>query len=327
MVASPWSPSSGCDSSTQTIDDGEERPSSERRLSTSSMSSKDSDKPKYCACCYCELVGHPNPSAQNSHNYEIFREKLRKKLEYKRNPEKARRELCAEHQNNFNLKVDTPSNNVSKKDGDCQSRPANAVDSRSVEELVSFIEGKDGKETKRRKRKSKPKDHSKNEDGKKESSSEPKPAEKPEKTAEATDMDASPPLQATTENQCKSRAASSESNVSLNQPAPSGGVETEMKVEEQSKEKEKEEEKEEEKPLTFSFHLDKYDSLSKEQRALLLCGYRIDDHPMYRKQTQQIEAMKLPREMMDRSNRNNMPNGKLMPTFQFLKTMDKVFLL
>merc|ERR1719204_465868 len=33
--------------------------------------------------------------------------------------------------------------------------------------------------------------------------------------------------------------------------------------------------------------------------------------------------MKLPREMMDRSNRNNMPNGKLMPTFQFLKTMDK----
>ena len=279
------------------------------------MSSKDSDKPKYCACCYCELVGHPNPSAQNSHNYEIFREKLRKKLEYKRNPEKARRELCAEHQNNFNLKVDAQSNNVSKNENDCQGRPANAVDNRSVEELVSFIEGKDGKETKRRKRKSKPKDHSKNEDSRKESSSGPKAMDKADKQSETTNMDASPSLETRSERRSHSR--SSESNLSSNQTAPPMCVETEMKADELEKE-------DVEKPLTFSFHLDKYDSLSKEQRALLLCGYRIDDHPMYRKQTQQIESMKLPREMMDRSNRNNMPNGKLMPTFQFLKTMDKV---
>ena len=247
-------------------------PTSERRLSTSSISSKDSDKPKYCACCYCELVGTPNP-AQNSHNYEIFREKLRKKLEFKRNPEKARRELCAEHQN-FNLRVE-----VQK---DCDFSSKQPVDNRSVEELVSFIEGKDGKDTKRRKKKSRPKD---------------------KECCSDTQISGIFEL----------RAAVSENSCEKGSCLRSEIDDLDCVVGERENQE-----------LSFSHHLDKFSCLSKEQRALLLCGYRIEDSAMQQRQRQQIESLQLPREIMERSNRNNMPNGKLMPTFQFLRTIDRV---
>lgn len=267
---------SGCDSSTQTIDDGEDRPSSERRLSTSSISSKDSDKPKYCACCYCELVGHPNPGSQNTHNYEFFREKLRKKLEDRR------RELCPEHQSNFNTYTLESSGGCgdSKSGGGCGGSKKE-VDDRSLEELVSYIEGKEGKETKRKKRKSKPKDKSevgceKEHDIKKET----------KHRHTSGELTKHPKNEAKTEEEEKG----------------GGGEEEEM---------------------SFSFHLDKYESLSKEQRSLLLCGYRVDDHEMYKKQNQLVESMKLPRDMTERSNRNNIPNGRLKPNFPFLKTIDK----
>ena len=72
---------------------------------------------------------------------------------------------------------------------------------------------------------------------------------------------------------------------------------------------------------------DKYDGMSKEQRALLLCGHRIEaQHPMYRRQIEKIKSLALPRENTDRSNRNNMPNGRLMPNFPFIQDMIKVIL-
>ncbi|KAL5260771.1 hypothetical protein ACHWQZ_G010804 [Mnemiopsis leidyi] len=297
----------GCDSSTQTFEDNQDMrteeadlTTSERRLSTSSISSKDSDKPKYCACCYCELVGTPNP-AQNSHNYEIFREKLRKKLEFKRNPEKARRELCAEHQNNFNLRVE-----VQK---DCDFSSKQPVDSRSLEELVSFIEGKDGKDTKRRKKKSRTKDKEYSSDAKisglldKECSSDTNIFSILDKQYSSGTkmhgmMDVTSQLDLGTAadgNSCKIGSCL-RSEIMNCHPGES---------------------------LSFSYHLDKYNSLSKEQRALLLCGYRIEDSAMQQRQRQKIESLQLPHEIMERSNRNNMPNGKLMPTFPFLKTIDR----
>lgn len=98
------------------------------------VSEKDSAKAKYCACCYCELVGHAGPPlAQTSHNYEQLREKLRKKLE-KRNPDKPKKEI---------KDVSTP-----------QALP---IDDRPVEDLVSFIEGPADSVTKPSKKKKKSK--------------------------------------------------------------------------------------------------------------------------------------------------------------------------
>ena len=272
-------------------------------------------------------MGHPNPSAQNSHNYEIFREKLRKKLEYKRNPEKARRELCAEHQNNFNLKVEQPPevpNNMNRTVPDGQAKPTNNGDDRSLEELVSFIEGNHGKETKRRKRRSKPKDQHRSEEAKRDNSS----------------CDTAPPGSAESEkllnesmpetgNENKLRKSSDESGSKSGPCLPSNCDVSDTTINNHNDNNDQNfgeniPPKTGKEAPTFSFHLDKYESLSKEQRALLLCGYRIEEHPMYKRQIQGIEAMSMPKEMTDRSNRNNMPNGRLMPSFNFLKDMDKV---
>ena len=297
-------PLSGCDSSTQTIDEADER-QSERRLSTSSVSSKDSDKPKYCACCYCELVGHPNPSSHNSHNYEIFREKLRKKLEYKRNPEKARRELCAEHQNNFNLKVESPPANPVKKELDNHlPKLANNIDNRSVEELVSFIEGpKEGKEPKRRKRKSKAKDSSKSED-----------QSKSESAVESDKMLSC----------CSSKPSECSENLnSKNNNAKKNKKNTEEETDQEYLYRLKMFSHKGVEMENFAYHLEKYKNLSKEQKIQLLCGTRLQNFEVDN-QKDLIATVNMPQEMQDRSNPENMPNGKFVPPFPNLRDIEKV---
>ena len=276
-------------------------------------------------------MGHPNPSAQNSHNYEIFREKLRKKLEYKRNPEKARRELCAEHQNNFNLKVEQAPvpGNMNRTVPDGQAKPTNNGDDRSLEELVSFIEGNDGKETKRRKRKSKPKELHRSEESKKDnfeilSSLE---LEKDDHLSQETGIYSENKFRKSSDESVSTSKSSlclvTNSDInSLSNGSNSNNETSYQNCDENIPSKVKKQEN----PPTFSFHLDKYESLSKEQRSLLLCGYRIDEHSMYKRQIQGIEAMNMPKEMTDRSNRNNMPNGRLMPSFSCIKEMDKVII-
>lgn len=84
---------------------------------TSSTDESRTDRGKYCDCCYCEFFGHAAPPvAPTSHNYTEMRDKLRNRLN-KRQP----------HQ---------PVQEKKKKTGN-----APVVDHRSVDDLLTFING------------------------------------------------------------------------------------------------------------------------------------------------------------------------------------------
>lgn len=94
--------------------------------------SDSSSKTKFCACCYCELVGHSGPQAPpNTHNYEQIKEKLRKKLE-KRFP-----------------------NDKGKKEKEVLEQSTAPLDDRPVEDLMAFIEGGEREKKTKKKKKSK----------------------------------------------------------------------------------------------------------------------------------------------------------------------------
>lgn len=82
---------------------------------TSSTEDGRADRGKYCDCCYCEFFGHAAPPvAPTSHNYTEMRDKLRSRLN-KRQPNQPLQE--------------------------CKPKDAPVVDDRSVDDLLTFING------------------------------------------------------------------------------------------------------------------------------------------------------------------------------------------
>lgn len=89
--------------------------------SASSTEDGRTERGKYCDCCYCEFFGHAAPPvAPTSHNYTEMRDKLRMRLNSKRQP-------------NQPLQEDKKAN-------------APIVDHRSLDDLLTFINGEDEKQ-------------------------------------------------------------------------------------------------------------------------------------------------------------------------------------
>jgi hypothetical protein len=113
---------------------------------------------RYCPCCYCELFGqNASGNIPTSHNYTKQRDKMRQKLEKKRNRKDgsdghvrqcphgyAYRHISHHSQchNDHHITVEPPISPPSQPK--IPSSPQSLKDQRSLDELVRFIEGDKG---------------------------------------------------------------------------------------------------------------------------------------------------------------------------------------
>lgn len=102
---------------------------------TSSTEDGRADRGKYCDCCYCEFFGHAAPPvAPTSHNYTEMRDKLRLRLNKRQNskPGTSEHKMALNKETHFN--PHQPLQEEKKKN-------APVVDHRSVDDLLTFING------------------------------------------------------------------------------------------------------------------------------------------------------------------------------------------